>query len=584
MKPYIENLLREAVKKLQDAGRLPDVPDLIQVDATKDKQHGDYASNIALVLAKAARQKPREVAALIISEMASSPVIQKIDIAGPGFINFFLSPDALTEIVKTILKEKRDFGRSKVGRNKQVLLEFVSSNPTGPLHVGHGRHAAFGDVVANLLDAVGFNVSREYYVNDAGRQMDILAVSVWTRYLVLLGEEMPFPANGYQGDYVLAIAKTLQATYQDTFLFPTKAVLADLPKDEAQGGDKEIYIDALVQRAKALLGKHYQTIFDLALDNILADIREDLSEFGVTFDKWYSERDNVTEEVIDKLLTKLREGKHLYDKEGALWFRSTDFGDEKDRVMIRSNGVCTYFANDFAYHLSKFERNFDIAIDLFGSDHHGYMLRMKAAMQSMGINPERLVYLLMQFVSLYRNNQPVQMSTRGGKFVTLRELREEVGNDAARFFYVMRKHEQPIDFDLDLAKKQSNENPVYYVQYAHARISSVLKQLAERNITYDEKEGLGNLALLISDHERELLNTLASYPDMIVNAAIHYEPHQLTQFLRDLATDFHAYYNAEQFIVADSALRNARLSLVMAVKQTLLNGFNLLGISAPENM
>ena len=491
MKQQIENLLLTVIKKLQEEGKLPVVPTFPQVDATKDRQHGDYASNIALVLAKPAQQKPRDVASMIINNLPSSDYIQKVEIAGPGFINFFLSPMALTEIVKIIHTEKANFGLSKRGREKRVLLEFVSSNPTGPLHVGHGRHAVFGDVVANLLDAVGFKTYREYYVNDAGRQMDILAVSVWLRYLALCGEQINFPANGYQGAYIQTIAAVVQQKFTQQFLKKSEEVFRDLPPDEPQGGDKEIYIDALIARAKILLAKDYDILFTIALDEILSNIREDLTEFGVRYDNWYSERDNITQTIVLDLLKRLKAKDLVYEKEGAIWFRSTSFGDEKDRVMVRSNGARTYFANDFAYHLSKFERQFDIAIDLFGSDHHGYTQRMKAAIESMDINPERLVYLLMQFVSLYRKGEQVSMSTRGGNFVTLRELREEVGNDAARFFYVMRKHEQHMDFDLDLAKKQSNENPVYYVQYAYARINSVSKQLTERHLNYDEVDWLG---------------------------------------------------------------------------------------------
>src|SRR5579885_3666268 len=338
------------------------------------------------------------------------------------------------------------------------------------------------------------------------------------------------------------------------------------------------------RRAKALLGDKYEPVFILGLDNVLADIRDDLAEFGVHYDNWFSERQFISTDVVDKLLDKLKESGHVYEQDNGLWFKSTEFGDEKDRVLVRSNGQRTYFANDVAYHLSKFERGFDIAIDIFGADHHGYVPRMKAAMEASGINPERLVHLLLQFVTLYRGGSQVQMSTRSGTFVTLRELREEVGNDAARFFYVMRKGEQHIDFDLDLAKAQSNENPVYYVQYAFARICSVFKQLAERNLSYDEANGLSHLSLLSQPHERQLLNTISRYPDMIVNAALHYEPHQLTNYLRDLAADFHAYYNSHQFLVEDTGLRNARLALVTATRQTLLNGFNLLGISAPESM
>lgn len=584
MKQHIESLITQAVKQLQEAGELPGIPAFIQVDNTKDKAHGDFASNIAMILAKPAQKKPREIAERIIQTLPESPFVEKIEIAGPGFINFFLSPQALTDVVKQILKERDNFGRCKMGRGKRILVEFLSSNPTGPLHVGHGRHAAFGAVISNLLDAVGFKPYREYYVNDAGRQMDILAASVWLRYLIICGEQIPFPTNAYKGEYVVDIAKAFHESEGAYYQKSKQEVLENLPNDECDGGDKELYIDAIIARMKALLGDKYPTLFDFSLQKILTDIREDLAEFGVQYDNWFSERQFIATDAVAHTIEKLKESGHTYIRDDALWFRSTDFGDEKDRVLVRANGQYTYFAPDLAYHLNKFERGFDIAIDIFGSDHHGYLPRMKAGIEAAGINPERLIMLLVQFVTLYRGGQQAQMSTRGGNFVTLRELREEVGNDAARFFYVMRKCEQHMDFDLDLAKAQSNENPVYYVQYAYARICSVLRQLNEREIRYDEVNGLAHLDLLTADQERQILNTLSRYPDMIINAALQYEVQQLTNYLRDLATDFHAYYNAQHFIVDDVALRDARLALVSATQQVLLNGFNLLGITAPESM
>jgi arginyl-tRNA synthetase len=537
-----------------------------------------------MTLAKAAQRKPREIAERIVQALPASALIKKVDIAGPGFINFFLSPEALTSVVKTVLQTGNHFGRCEIGRKKKVLVEFLSSNPTGPLHVGHGRGAAFGLVVCNLLDAVGFDIYREYYLNDAGRQVDILTVSVWLRYLTLCGQEVVFPENGYRGDYVVSIAKAMHVQHGDHFLVSAHQVMDGLPPDEPQGGDKEQYIDAVIARAKLLLGDKYQAIYDLGLENIVADMREDLAEFGVHYDNWFSERQFTGTGIIEKLIERLRASGYISEKEGAIWFRSTELGDSKDRVLVRSNGQLTYFANDVAYHLTKFDRGFDIAIDIFGADHHGYVPRMKAAMEASGINPERLVHHLVQFVTLYRGGQQVNMSTRGGTFVTLRELREEVGNDVARYFYVMRKGDQPIDFDLDLAKEKSNENPVYYVQYAYARICSVFKQMNERSIAYDQALAYANLHALIEPEERELLNTLSRFPDMIINAALSYEPHQVTNYLRELAGCFHAYYNAHQFLVDDAALRNARLALLMATRQVLENGFRLLSITAPETM
>jgi arginyl-tRNA synthetase len=591
MKPQIENLIQTALKQLQASGELQtasggvqELPAMIQVDPTRDKQHGDFASNIAMILAKPLQKKPREIAAQIIAALPPSSFIEKTEIAGPGFINFFLTPGAMTAVVEKVLSEKEKFGHCKVGREKRVLVEFLSANPNGPYHVGHGRGAAFGDIISNLLDAVGFKTYREYYVNDAGRQMDILTASVWLRYLALCGEEIVFPVNAYRGEYVIDIAKEVFAKHQTEFQVAAKNVFDGLPPDETEGGDKEIYIDEIIKRCKQFLGKNYEAFFNFGLESVLKDMRDDLAEFGVKFDNWFSERKFVATDVVDKLLEKLTHGGHVYEKEGALWFRSTDFGDEKDRVLVRSNGVRTYFANDVAYHLSKFDRGFDIAVDVFGADHHGYVPRMKAAMQASEINPERLQHVLLQFVTLYRGGNQVQMSTRSGTFVTLRELREEVGNDAARFFYVMRKAEQHIDFDLDLAKSQSNENPVYYVQYAYARICSVFKQLSERNLEFDQTQALAHLNLLTQPQEQDLLNTISRFPDLIISAAINYEPHQLTNYLRHLAGDFHAYYNAHHFIVEEAALRNARLALVMATRQILLNGFKLLGIQAPETM
>lgn len=586
MKQHIESLIQTAIRQLQEAGHLPvDLSLAVQVDPTKDKLHGDFASNIALMLAKPAQKKPRDIAELITNSLSPSHYIEKVEIAGPGFINFFLSPAALYEVVPTILDQKDRFGQCTIGRGKRILVEYLSSNPTGPLHVGHGRHAAFGTVVCNLLEAVGFKPYREYYVNDAGRQMDILTASIWLRYLELCGEEFAFPLNGYKGEYVVEIARNLKDEQGAALLHAAKEVMADLPLDEPQGGDKEVYIDAIIERARTLLGEQaYEHVFTFGLKSILDDIEDDLAEFGVRYDNWFSERQFVSTGIIDELLATLEKSGHTYLDNGALWFRSTQFGDEKDRVLVRSNGTRTYFANDVAYHLSKFERGFDLAIDIFGSDHHGYVPRMKAAVEASGIDPERMQYLLVQFVTLYRNGEQVQMSTRSGSFITLRELREEVGNDAARYFYVMRKCEQHIDFDLDLAKSKSNENPVFYVQYAHARICSVFRQMAERDLAFDEARGLASLHLLTTDHERQLLNTLARYPELMMNAALQYEPHQLTNYLRDLATDFHAYYNSQQFIVDDVALRDARLALISATKQVLVNGFNLLGITAPVSM
>ena len=583
-KQHIEQLIQTALHQLRQSNKLTvDVPH-VQIDVTKDKQHGDFATNIALVLAKPMQRKPREIAELILATLPSTEQIKKVEIAGPGFINFFLKDDALYGVIRDILAEGALYGRANIGNQQRVIAEFVSSNPTGPLHVGHGRHAAFGAVVSDLLAEIGYDVFREYYVNDAGRQMDILAVSVWLRYLSLCGETIIFPSNGYKGDYVINIARELREQEGANFVVPARIIFEALPPD-APEGDKEIYIDAVIARAKKLLGEaHYDIVFDFALDKILADISEDLAEFGVTFQNWFSERSFVRTDAVDRAIQRLQEKGLTYERDGALWFRSTDLGDEKDRVLARANGVRTYFANDLAYHVNKFERGFALAINIFGSDNHGYVPRVKAGLQALDVESATWVHLLVQFVTLYRGGQQAQMSTRSGSFVTLRELRKEVGNDAARFFYVMRKCEQHMDFDLDLAKSQSNENPVYYIQYAYARICSVFRQLAEKKLSYDQIAGLEQVTLLNEEHELQLLRILGRYKEVILLAAQQYEPHLLTHYLRDVANGFHVYYNAHQFLVEDAMLRNARLCLITATRQILLNGLKLLGVSAPENM
>ncbi len=587
MKYHLQQLLLSALEALRNDGTLScELPQQIAIERTRDKSHGDFACNIAMVLAKLARSKPRELAEKIVAALPASALVTKVEIAGPGFINFTLSPAASLSVVGQILEAGEAFGRSSVGAGQRVQVEFVSANPTGPLHVGHGRGAAYGAAVADLLAAAGFQVHREYYVNDAGRQMDILATSVWVRYLELAGETLPFPANGYKSDdYVWDIAATIHRSHGDAFRHPAATVLTDLPPDEPQGGDKELYIDALIARAKQLLGDQgYRTVFDTGLDTILADIKQDLEEFGVVYEEWYSERTLVESGKVDSAIKRLQAAGHIYEQEGALWFRSTAFGDEKDRVVVRDNGVKTYFASDIAYHMEKLERGFDRVIDVWGADHHGYVPRVKAALQAMGDDPSKLDVLLVQFAILYRGGERVQMSTRSGSFVTLRELRDEVGNDAARFFYVLRKCEQHMDFDLDLAKSQSADNPVYYIQYAHARIASVMRQLGEKGFSYDQAAGLNHLQLLTESHEQELIQSLTRYPEVVEAAALNHEPHQLAHYLRELANAFHTYYNAHQFLVDEGALRDARLALINATRQVLANGLSLLGVSAPETM
>lgn len=585
MKDQLQELIATTLSFLLQEGLLGHwESQKIHIERTRDKRFGDFASNIALVLAKRASQEPRRLAELIVSHLPAHPWVEKVAIAGPGFINFTLALSAFQAVVPEVLNQGERFGCSNLGQGERLHLEFVSANPTGPLHVGHGRGAAYGDALARLLGAVGYNVHREYYVNDAGRQMDILATSIWLRYLELGGEALPFPANGYRGAYIRDIAQALQVEAGDSLCHRTEEVLAGLPAD-APEGDGEKYIDALIQKAQQLLGENgYRQIFERGLNTILTDIREDLAEFNVTYDQWFSEYSLSEIGAVDHAVAQLKALGHLYEQEGAWWFRSTAFGDEKDRVVVRENGQPTYFASDIAYHLDKVGRGYSKITDIWGADHHGYIPRVKAVLEALNTDPQCLEIRLVQFATLYRGKERISMSTRSGEFVTLRELRQEVGKDAARFFYVMRGSEQHMDFDLELAKSQSNENPVYYVQYAHARIASVFRQLEERGLKWNPAQGREQLERLNESYEIALLERLSRYPEVIEGAASQSAPHLLAHFLLELAKDFHTYYNAHIFLVDDSELRDARLALVAATQQAIKNGLTLLGVSAPEAM
>jgi arginyl-tRNA synthetase len=585
LKYLIEKLVQDALAALPDDLRIVAAAQPSPaVERTRDATHGDFATNAAMQLAKAAKRKPRELAQAIVDALPASDLVAKVEIAGPGFINFYLSPASYHRELERVLDEGGCYGRSTLGAGKRVIVEFVSANPTGPLHVGHGRHAAFGATLANLLDAAGFAVHREYYINDAGRQMDILAVSVWLRYLECFGEQFPFPSNGYRGDYLHPIGDKLIERVGRTLVRPAAEVFRDLPPD-APAGDKDAYIDAVIARARELLGPEgFEQAFRVALDDILADIRQDLEEFGVRYDEWFSERSLTTSGAIDRALERLRAHDVVYEKDGAQWFRATDFGDEKDRVVVRENGLKTYFASDIAYHLHKRERGFEQLIDVLGADHHGYVARVRAGLVAMGEPGDSLEVRLVQFVTLYRGGEKMQMSTRSGEFITLRELRREVGNDAARFFYVMRSNDQHLDFDMQLATSQSNENPVYYIQYAHARVCSVMRQAREKGLAYDAASGRAALSRLVEPHEQALLATLSRYPEVVEAAATLRAPHALVHYLRELANDFHTYYNAHQFLVDDAGLRDARLFLIQGLCQVVRNGLGLLGVSAPEAM
>ena len=582
-KTQLAELLRTALRSVA-----PDIAEApIHLERPKQAGHGDFATNLALQLAKPLRRNPRELATMLLAELPHSVLVDKAEVAGAGFINFTLAPAAKSAVVAGVLKAGEAYGRGS-RKAVRVQVEFVSANPTGPLHVGHGRGAAYGASLSALLDFSGFDVKREYYINDAGRQMDILALSTWLRYLVFFGVEVPFPPNGYQGDYVIDMAREMRDAHQERFAgFTREQALAGTPglpvperKDDEAARQRETHLDALIGNAKRLLGEDYAWVHGFALNEQLGDCREDLQEFGVRFDKWFSEKSLFDTGLVERAVAELEKHGHVYMQDGAKWFRSTLFGDEKDRVVQRENGQYTYFASDIAYHLNKYERGFDRIINIWGADHHGYIARVTGAVAALGLPPEKLEVALVQFAVLYRNGQKASMSTRAGDFVTLRELREEVGNDACRFFYVLRKSDQHLDFDLDLAKSRSNENPVYYVQYAHARVCSVLQQW-DGEVSELEAADTGLLK-----HERELAlcALLGAFPEVVQNAAADHAPHQIAFFLKDLAGEFHGWYNAERMLVEDEALRDARLALACAVRQVLASGLAILGVSAPESM
>ena len=582
MKDQLQDLIKKCIQDLISKGILIEMPPNVRLDHTKDNSHGDYATNIALMLSKQAKMNPVDLAKIIVDQLEESSFINKIEIAGPGFINFFISDESSSSVVSEIIDQEALYGSSEIGQGKKVLLEYVSANPTGPLHVGHGRGAAYGATISNLLRAVGFKVDNEYYVNDAGRQMDILAVSIYLRYLSLCGENLRFPDNGYQGQYIKDIAQVIYDTSGEEFYKKLDLIFANVSKDGSEGGDKESHIDGLIENSKSILGDSFRAIFQVGIESILGGIKSDLSEFGVVFEKWFSEQSLIDTGLSESCISKLKESQKVYEKDGALWFKTTNYGDEKDRVVVRDNGNHTYFASDIAYHFDKFERGYDKIINVWGADHHGYISRVKASIDALGHSPDKLEILLVQFANLYRGGSKVQMSTRSGSFVTLEDLRNEVGNDAARFFYILRKSEQHMDFDLDLAKSKTNENPVYYIQYAHARICSVFRQANEKEIEVDH--GQANLSLLTEGIEKNIIKELSRYKSVLESSALQYEPHQLAYYLKDLSTHFHSYYNACKFIVEDKQLTQARLSLIHATRQILINGLSILGVSAPESM
>ena len=586
MKYQLEKNIKIALISAIKQGNIPNINiPKVQVERTKNKVYGDFSSNIAMILAKQANINPLKLASIIVRAIPKINIIDKIDIAGQGFINFTLSVNSNLQIVRYILATRELFGKSNVGKGKRIQVEFVSANPTGPLHVGHGRSAVYGSIISNLSETIGFKVHREYYINDAGRQVDILAISVWLRYLDSCGENISFPSGAYRGRYIIDIANILHDNYGYEFVHSVLKIFTNISEDQSDGGDRDCHIDDLIEKAKQLLGHSgYLKIFDLCLNTILLDISNDLSDFGSNYDEWFSELSLIKSGAVDRTIEQLRCANVLYQKDGACWFKSTYFGDEKDRVVVRDNGQTTYFASDIAYHLNKFQRDFDEIINIWGSDHHGYIPRIQASLSALNQNKSKLKVLLVQFAVLYRGGDRIAMSTRSGEFVTLRTLREEIGKDAARFFYVMHSAEQHMDFDLELTKLKSKDNPVYYVQYAYARICRVFRRLADGDLIWNKFIGESNLSKLVESHERDLLIMLARYPEILEFAALKHMPHILAHFLMDLASSFHTYYNAHDFIIDNIELSQARLTLVVAVRQVIANGLTIMGISTPESM
>lgn len=553
----------------------------VTLQENSDKNHGDLASNIALILAKPLKTNPQIIANAIKDAFINDEDLIKVEVAGPGFINFFLSTKTHNEVLKQIFNEKGSYGKSEPN-NQTVLIEYVSSNPTGPLHVGHGRGAVFGSVLAALLREAGFKVDEEYYINDFGRQMNILAASLWLRYAQLFNSEINMIKNGYQGEYLISIADSLKQIQSDKFYSSQEevSILINPEKEE-----DEAFTDKIVEAVHSMLGEDFFLLRNFALEEILKIIKKDLLDFGVNHNYWFSESslydpDGSAKSKVDKAIEELGSLGFVYEKEDAVWFRSSDFGDDKDRVLKRSNGEHTYFASDVAYHGDKYERGYDRVINIWGSDHHGYTPRVNAAMEASNRDIKKLEVVYIQFANLIRAGKKVTMSTRSGEFITLKELMDEVTTEAARFFYINRKADQHLDFDLDLAKEQSKDNPLYYIQYAHARICSVLK----KSNTVNKDLVDSDLSLLDLEKEVEIQKILKQYPSVIERAAKSSEPHLICYYLKDLAGLFHSYYNSEKFIVEDKKLMNSRLFLLNGIKQVLLNGLLVLGINAPEEM
>jgi arginyl-tRNA synthetase len=554
MKSKLRELIKKAAECAYENGDLPssESPD-VEIDEPKQKAHGDFSTNFAMISAALQKMAPRKIAEAITNHIDDVyDILEKTQIAGPGFINFYVKPSAWHPLLNDIHEKGGRYGASDFGRNQKVQVEFVSANPTGPLHVGHGRGAAVGDSVAKILSFSGFDVQKEYYINDSGRQIFTLGRSVFLRYSEILGETISYPDECYQGEYIRDLAAQVK---------------------QKKGGDllDQNENDAVMYCAR------------FAADYILSGIREDLEAFGVEFDQWFSEQSLFDSGRVDADINTLRHSGKVYKNDDALWFRTSDYGDEKDRVVVRRTGQTTYFASDIAYHREKFDRGFDRVIDVWGADHHGYIARMKAALEASGYARDRFEVILVKLVNLLRGGEQVAMSTRAGEFVTLKEVIDEVGCDAARFIFLTRHYESPLDFDLELAKQKTNDNPVYYVQYVHARISSIIRKAVDKGQS-DIKWKQSEIALLIEPEELQLIKALARYPETVQNSAATMAPHRITYYLMNLASAFHTYYNKHRVLHDDPALSGARLYLVEAVRKVIRNGLALLGVSAPERM
>jgi arginyl-tRNA synthetase len=555
MKQTLTEILLEALKRAKDKGDLKlDTLPVITLETPKDKNHGDMSSTFALSMSKIEGKPPRKIAEIILANIQDEEgIIARSEIAGPGFINFFLKQDRWRKTLFDIDDQAHEYGLKDIGRGEKVQVEFVSANPTGPLHVGHGRGAAVGDALADLLSAVGYDVQREFYINDAGRQVRLLAQSIYTRYQQALGNDVAFPEDGYHGEYIAEVAQEFTKVHGNKFL--------KVPLDQCSA-----------------------EFADFGKDAMLADIRTDLEAFGVRFDVWFSERSLLADGSVQRSIEELKERGFAYEQDGALWLKSTAFGDDKDRVIIKKDGEYTYLATDIAYHRNKLARGFTQLVNIWGADHHGYIPRVQAVIQAFGHPKDSLHVLLVQLVSILRHGQPVPMSKRAGTFVTLRDVVQDVGADAARYIFLTRKTDSHLDFDLDIAKEQSRENPVYYVQYAHARISSVFREAESRGLAIPTREAV-TIDLLDLEEEQNIIKALAKYPELIEEAALAYEPHRLTFYLQDLAGLLHNYYFKHRIIDAeDSSRTGARLFLMKQVKTVIQSALKILGVTAPERM